>query len=83
MAGLAAQLSRRIGGFAVFSVAFGTPLAAWLLREWLNGYHYQVPLSAAPFLICTGLLLIVVVVSVSVQTIAASLADPVETLRRE
>jgi len=57
--------------------------AWWLMRTWLNGYAYRIPLSVLPFVIAIALLGIVTTLLITAQTIKAAWTNPVKSLRAE
>ena len=57
--------------------------AWWLMRTWLNGYAYRIPLSALPFVVAILLLGIATALLITAQTIKAAWANPVKSLRTE
>lgn len=59
-------------------------LPAWLImRQWLNGYAYRVPITALPFIGAISLLGLVTALLITAQTIKAANANPVKSLRTE
>lgn len=59
------------------------PLAWFFLRNWLQNFAYHVDISLWYFLAGSLLALLIAVVTVSYQTIAAARANPVDSLRYE
>jgi ABC-type antimicrobial peptide transport system permease subunit len=59
------------------------PISWWLMFRWLQNFPYRVSLSWTNFVLSGLLILLVTLVTVSFQTIKASLADPVDSLRYE
>ena len=59
------------------------PLAYILMNKWLQGYAYRVDISMEPFLISVLILGFITALLISIQTIKAALANPVESLRSE
>jgi len=59
------------------------PLSWWLMREWLNGYAYRVSMGSGIFLISALAMLVITILTISVQAIRAALANPVRSLRTE
>jgi putative ABC transport system permease protein len=70
-------------GTVVIAGVIACPLAYWMMNKWLNGYAYKISLTALPFAIAIGALLIVTAILISLQTIKAALANPMESLRSE
>lgn len=59
------------------------PLAFYIMNNWLSGYAYRIALTGYPFLISIMLLVIITIVVISLNTIKAARANPVESLRSE
>jgi ABC-type antimicrobial peptide transport system permease subunit len=70
-------------GTVVIASLVACPLAHILMQHWLNDYAYKISLTAVPFIIAVILLTIVTAILISIQTIKAALANPVESLRSE
>jgi ABC-type antimicrobial peptide transport system permease subunit len=70
-------------GTVVIAGLVACPLAYVLMQHWLNDYAYKISLTPVPFIIAVILLTIVTAILISVQTIKAALANPVESLRSE
>ena len=59
------------------------PLAYFFLRSWLQNFAYHVDISLLYFVAGSLIALLIAVVTVSYQTIAAARANPVDSLRYE
>ena len=59
------------------------PLAYYITSKWLNHFAYKVELNAWPFLISGILLLLLIFVTISFQSIKAAIANPVKSLKEE
>lgn len=59
------------------------PIAAVIMRSWLNDYAYRVPLNAMPFVLAVGALGLLTSLLIVVQTRSAALSNPVKSLRTE
>jgi putative ABC transport system permease protein len=59
------------------------PAAWWLMREWLNGFAYRVPLQAWLFPAAGALALAVAILACSAQAYSVARQRPVEALRHE
>jgi putative ABC transport system permease protein len=53
------------------------------MERWLDGFAYRIEIGPAVFLFTGVLVLLVVLATVSYQSIRAALADPVKSLRYE
>jgi ABC-type antimicrobial peptide transport system permease subunit len=67
--------------FIAFLIA--TPLAWYFLNKWLEDFTYRINISWWLFPVAGVLTLIIALVTISIQTIKASLANPVKSLRTE
>ncbi len=65
------------------SILIAAPLAWYFLSRWLNGYEYRVVLGAGVFLLAGVLAMVITLLTVSVQSVRAALANPVSSLKDE
>ncbi len=67
------------------SVAFliGIPLAYFLLDQWLSDFVYRIEITILPFMIGGIIAYLIAILTVSFNTIRASRANPVQSLRYE
>ena len=63
--------------------AIAWPVAYVILRRWLQNYAYHTKLSLGIFLTSSLLALVVALITISQQSIRASLANPADSLRYE
>ena len=59
------------------------PLAFLLMHNWLKGYAYRISITGYPFLVSIGVLMLITVSLITLQTIKAALSNPVKSLRAE
>ena len=59
------------------------PVGYYLMIQWLNNFVYKVSIGPEVFLLASGLTLLVVIITISYQTVKAALANPVDSLRYE
>jgi putative ABC transport system permease protein len=76
-------LSREFVGLVGLSLLIGGPLAYWIMRGWLNNYHYHADLSWWIFVAAAAGAIAVTLFTVSFQAIRAAMANPVKSLRSE
>lgn len=62
---------------------FAWPIAYWAMNSWLQNFAYQIDISIFSFLFAGMLALCIATVTVGVQAIKASFANPVNALRHE
>jgi putative ABC transport system permease protein len=67
------------------AVAFivAAPLSYYLVQQWLDGFAYRITPGWWMFLLPGVTVMIVALLSVSVQSLKASLMNPVDSLRSE
>ena len=80
---LVTLLNREFVVLAVVGNLIAWPIAYYGVNRWLQGFAYRTPLSLWPFALGIVLLLGIVIVTVSVQTVRASFSNPVEAIRCE
>lgn len=68
---------------AAVSFVVAAPLAWWIVSEWRKGFAYQAPVSPLIFIIALLLVELVTVAIVSLQSLHAASANPVESLKNE
>lgn len=65
------------------AMLIASPLAWWGTVKWLNSFAYRIDLSWGIFMIGAILTLFLAFVTISYQTIKASIVNPADTLRNE
>jgi putative ABC transport system permease protein len=77
------MLSKEFVGLVVLACVIATPIAYYILDEWLKSYAYRTAISVW-ILTTAGLgALAITLLTVSYQSIRAALANPVKSLRSE
>lgn len=59
------------------------PLAWWAVYKWLQGYAYKTAMSWWVFVLAGICMLLIALITLSLQTIKAAVANPVKSLRTE
>ncbi len=59
------------------------PLGYWIAQQWLQDFAYQLPLGVTPFFLSLALILIVSILTVSIQAFRASSANPINAIKCE
>ena len=59
------------------------PLAWWAVYKWLQDYAYKTAISWWVFALCGSTMLLIALLTLSIQTIKAALSNPVKSLRTE
>lgn len=80
---IVAMISRDFVRLVCIAMALAFPLAWWAIREWLRDFAYTVDVNGWYFLASGSIVLVITIFTVSFQSVKASLANPVESLRTE
>ena len=83
MASIIAMLSREFIKWVVISNVVAWPIAALIMQGWLQDFVYRIDLSWWIFAAAGLASLLITALTVSVQSIRAAVANPVESLRYE
>jgi putative ABC transport system permease protein len=76
-------LSKDFLKLVLISFIIAAPIAGLLMKYWLAGFAYRIPLSWWIFALAGGLVLLVAFITVAVQAIHAAMSNPVRSLRSE
>jgi len=67
----------------VMAAIVSTPIAWYMIHKWLEVFAYRTNISWWVFIIAGALALLIAVLTISVQSIRAAVANPVKSLRTE
>ena len=67
----------------LLAFVIASPVAAWAMQRWLEGYAYHAPLSGAIFVVAGLLAFAIALLTVSFHAVRTALANPVDSLRAE
>lgn len=67
----------------LIAACIATPLAWYAMNKWLQDFAYHIQISWTVFVFVTILVLVLAVITMSVQSIKAAVANPVRSLRAE
>lgn len=81
--GVTTMLSKDFLKLVMISFAVAAPFSWWVMREWLQGYPYRVPISPWVFVATAVITILIAILTVSFQAIKAALTNPVKSLRGE
>lgn len=59
------------------------PLAWYIMKEWLSAFEYRIQLSPAAFILTGAFVLVLVLITVSYQSLKAVLHNPIQSLKQE
>ncbi|HEA20309.1 MAG TPA: FtsX-like permease family protein [Pricia antarctica] len=83
VASITVLLTKDFLKLVLVSFFIASPIAYWLLRQWLENYTYRINLGMW-FFVAAGLLaLIIALLTVGIRTVSAAMQNPVKSLRTE
>lgn len=77
------MLSASFLKLVLLAIAIGSPVAYLVLNEWLSDFAYHAPIGFWPFASSAVIAVLIVLMTVSYQTIKAASTNPVNSLRYE
>jgi putative ABC transport system permease protein len=77
------MLSTEFVFLVMISCAVAVPTAWYFLNDWLSNFDYRIEISWEIFLMAVAGAMTITLVTVSIQTIRAAIADPVKNLKSE
>ena len=81
--GVIALLSKEFTKWVFLANVAALPLAAFAMKKWLESFAYRIDLAAWIFVVSGAIALFIAWLTVSMQTLRAATANPVDTLRYE
>ncbi|OIN56305.1 ABC transporter permease [Arsenicibacter rosenii] len=76
-------LSRDFVVLVLVACLLASPLAAWLLNDWLSAFDYRISLNMWLFVVAGLLAILIALATVSYQSLKAALVNPVKSLKSE
>jgi putative ABC transport system permease protein len=76
-------LSKDFMKLVMIAIILSSPLAYYIMNEWLSGFAYRIDISWWVFAVAGTSAVLIALLTVSVQAIRAALANPVESLKSE
>jgi putative ABC transport system permease protein len=83
VSGITIRLAGEFIRWVLLANALAWPLTYLAMRQWLENFAYRTPIGIGVFLMAGVLVLLVAMLTVSVQSVRAARANPVESLRYE
>ena len=65
------------------AMLFSIPLAIWMSIRWLQDFAFRMDLSAWIFILATGMVLLIALLTVGLQTLKVAMENPTKHLRNE
>jgi putative ABC transport system permease protein len=76
-------LSKDFAKLIFIAAIIACPLAWWFMNDWLKDFAYRVNISWRVFVLAAFVVLMIALLTVSMQSIKAALMNPVKSLRTE
>jgi putative ABC transport system permease protein len=80
---ISSLLSKDFLKLTVIAFVIATPIAWWVMNQWLQSFSYRIQISWWMFALAGSLAMLLTISVVSVQAIKAALANPIRSLRSE
>ncbi|GAB3263940.1 ABC transporter permease [Larkinella harenae] len=74
---------REFGKLALIGFLVAAPLGGWIMRVWLQNYEYRIALSWWIFALALLTTVLITLLTVSYESLKASLANPVKSLKTD
>jgi ABC-type antimicrobial peptide transport system permease subunit len=81
--GIVALLSKDFMKLVLLAVLIASPIAWYLMEQWLAHYAYRIHINIGVFITAGLMALLVALLTVSVQAVRAALMNPVKSIRTE
>ncbi len=76
-------LSKSFVKLVMIAIAIASPIAWYYTSNWLEGYHYRIAFPWWVFCEAGAMAVLITLITISIQTISAALANPVKSLHAE
>ena len=76
-------LSKDFLRLVVIAFIIASPVAWWIMHQWLQDFEYRIGISVWIFFVAGLLAIIIALGTISFQAIKAAMANPVKSLRAE
>jgi putative ABC transport system permease protein len=83
VAGIIGLLAKDFLKLVFIAIAIAVPLAWYAMNNWLQDFAYKVSIGWQVFLLSGCIAVLIAIITISFQSIKASLANPVRSLRTE
>ncbi len=77
------MLTKSFARWVLLAAAIASPIASAVMNAWLQDFAYRISLNWWTFALAGGGALVIALLTVSIQSLRAATADPVEALRYE
>ena len=81
VSGIVVLLSRQFTRLILLAMVVAMPLAYFMMDRWLSDFAYRVDINLLWFLVSAGAALLIAILTISLQSVRAALANPAKSLR--
>ncbi|MCP4723973.1 MAG: FtsX-like permease family protein [bacterium] len=67
----------------LFAIIIACPLAYFIMNKWLENFAYRINIEISSFILAASISLIITVITVTLRSVKAAVANPVKSLRYE
>lgn len=83
VSGIATLLSRDFLKLVLVSILIASPIAWWLMNQWLMDFNYRIQMNGWVFGMAGSIAIVIALVTIGFQAIKTAVANPVKSLRTE
>ncbi len=81
--GIVVLLSKDFAALVAVATLIATPLSYYFMNNWLNDFAYRINIEWWVFVVAGIIALLIALVTVSIKSVKAAIANPVKSLRTE
>ena len=83
VSGIVAMLAKDFVRLVLFGNLIAVPFAWYAMKQWLAGFAYRTDLNWTVFLLAAGVTIGIALLTISLQSVKAAIANPVASLKTE
>lgn len=83
VAGIVSLLSKDFLKLVVMAIVLASPVAWYIMKQWLQGFAYQIDIEWWMFALAGVIAVLIAIFTISFQSIRAAMVNPVRSLRSE
>ena len=83
VAGIVGLLSKDFLKLVVMAIVLASPIAWYIMKQWLQGFAYQIDIEWWMFVLAGVIAVLIAIFTISFQSIKAATVNPVRSLRSE
>lgn len=83
VASIVGMLSKEFIKLVALGMLIASPLAYYMMNRWLQDFAYRIDIGVMTFILAGSLALVIALLTVSLQSVKAALANPADALRYE